>query len=255
MDSPSARKGVNLGFPQQEQSDTQVTWNDIYYTPLSQTWGTPPWNIFMMVNILPSCENMSSKRTEIRIHSCPATIESVQNALYPTKNQIWKVIMIMGPFYDAKETLDLFNEWSSRSRGCKSRISIGINLFKTHRLKKNLVLYITNKKRSELILSEIDHSGKKGLETENENGKPNQNKSAVIHGDYTNPIWSWNSSPLLKTNGEHLPKSTSTGKGDRFANITLEWINMQTNISAGACVLYDDEEDTKDLIESYEDSS
>lgn len=187
-------------LPQESSS----TWDEIYYGPLSQTWGKPPWNIFMMVNILPpSNDTMSSKRTEIRIHSNPATIECVQNALYPSKKQMWKVIMIMGPFYDAKETLQLFNEWSSRSRGCKSRISIGINLFKAHKREKNLVLYITRKRRYELVYGVLPNQQKKG-------------EPAALLLDCPNPIWTWSDPPTYQS---------------RIANRTLEWITTQTNIS------------------------
>jgi hypothetical protein len=148
-------------------SSSLSAWDEIYYVPLSKSWGAPPWNIFMMVNILPTSKQTSSKRTEIRIHSNPATVESVQNALYPASHQIWKVIMIIGPFYNARRALDLFIEWSSRSRGCKSRINIGINIFQKNYKRENLILYVIKKKRPDLI------------------------RDLGNHPNIANPIWAW----------------------------------------------------------------
>lgn len=217
-------------------------WDEIYYKPLSKSWGAPPWNIFMMVNILPTSKQTSSKRTEIRIHSNPATVESVQNALYPANHQIWKVIMIIGPFYDAKRTLDLFKEWSSRSRGCKSRINIGINIFQSNYKNENLVLYVIKKKRPELIrdmgvvpnnINPIwawgeNHNGQKKGDYDFENSMNEGGVDTVLQK------W-WHYGNMNNTGAQQVQEASDIPlKADAqfICNKTLGWINSISTLHA-----------------------
>jgi hypothetical protein len=111
--------------------------------------GDKPWFVFMLVNIVSN----SVKKTEIKIHSSPAVIEYIRNILYPSKKQIWKVVLCIGPFHEWYITLKFCHMWESGIRGCKSRLIRGLELFSKYKDDLNLVVMITpyNKKKAKQL--------------------------------------------------------------------------------------------------------
>jgi hypothetical protein len=92
-----------------------------------------------MVNIAPK----SSKRTEIRIHSSPSKIEFVQNMLYSSAKELWRVVISVGPFFKFHRAVVFFRSWADKTRGCPSRLTRGISLALDFSKSENLSLYVT----------------------------------------------------------------------------------------------------------------
>lgn len=86
--------------------------------------GEGPWYVFLMLNVAPK----SSKQTEIRIHSYPATVEHVQNMMYASKKELWRIVLCVGHFSRFRHAVDFFKSWSDKTRGCASRFSKCISL-------------------------------------------------------------------------------------------------------------------------------
>ncbi len=139
--------------------------------------GEGPWYVFLMLNVAPK----SFKQTEIRIHTHPSTVEYVQNMMYSTRKDLWRIVLSVGPFVSFERAVDFFKAWADKTRGCPSRFSKCVSLMIDPRFKPDCVsIYVTpfspfdaenvfgkvEKLRSEFFVSSVDMDSRKKSEPE-----------------------------------------------------------------------------------------
>ncbi len=115
--------------------------------PAIQTCGSPPWNVFLMVNL----GAKAVKQTEIRIHSQPGTVELMQNQIYGNNRELWHTVMSIGPFYNWDKVLHFAHAWSQDTRGNRSRIIRGSLLYMQFHKSEKLEFQFTALTKKEAI--------------------------------------------------------------------------------------------------------
>lgn len=97
-----------------------------------------PWFVALLINTTDD-----NTRTELVPHTYPHLMVDVLNTKHA--NQVWVVLMKVGPFERWSECVSYSQAWSSKTRGRAARIEKGIRLWREQHSDKTLWIQTRDK--------------------------------------------------------------------------------------------------------------